>query len=564
MKESKLSPNQPQLLNRQQRRKLGVKVAVGYVRVSTDRQKNFGISLVTQETEIKEKAESLGYVFGQTYVDGGISGADIDHRLGMLQLLEDAAKGLFDAVIIYSVSRASRDLEDFLLIVSTLESYNIELISITEQLNEEGSSGNLTRNLFAIVAQFERERGSELTAEGMNTLAKEGRFTGGKMLGYKSGIDEQGRKTLLIVPEEAEIVKYIFSTFASGKGYLAIANDLNKRGVKTVKGNSFSADSIKTILKNQKYGGVIQYGKYRQWKKKRRRGLSNDVIVTDSIHEAIIEKELFEKVQERLETESIQPTWNHRGENLLTGILKCPRCSGPTAASNVTNTLKDGTKKKIRYYSCANFRRKGKAGSGCSANSIRADFIEKFVADRLVEIITVPGFLDVLVREINARIREEIKPLEQELAVLETTIQDISEKLESWKQFEAIANEFSEDINQRKEELTEQLIFSKQREREILSVLDHQDQLVEVTDVEKILKALKEMLEHAEKAVIKQVYRSFIEKVEFDPLNKEDVGITMRFDENVIQQLNQIYQEAVSNPMDTALFVLNRPFTLIV
>ncbi|MFM2490144.1 hypothetical protein ABW365_21500 [Enterococcus avium] len=87
------------------------------------------------------------------------------------------------------------------------------------------------------------------------------------------------------------------------------------------------------------------------------------------------------------------------------------------------------------------------------------------MADRLVEIITVPGFLDVLVREINARIREEIKPLEQELAVLETTIQDISEKLESWKQFEAIANEFSEDINQRKEELTEQLIFSKQRER---------------------------------------------------------------------------------------------------
>lgn len=195
---------------------------------------------------------------------------------------------------------------------------------------------------------------------------------------------------------------------------------------------------------------------------------------------------------------------------------------------------------------------------------MRADYIEKFVADRLVEIITVPGFLDVLVREINARIREEIKPLEQELAVLETTIQDISEKLESWKQFEAIANEFSEDINQRKEELTEQLIFSKQREREILSVLEHQDQLVEVTDIEKILKALNEMLKHAEKAVIQQVYRSFIEKVEFDPLNKEDIRITMRFDENVIQQLNQIYQEAVSDHMDTAFFVLKRPFTLIV
>ena len=72
------------------------------------------------------------------------------------------------------------------------------------------------------------------------------------------------------------------------------------------------------------------------------------------------------------------------------------------------------------------------------------------------------------------------------------------------------------------------------------------------------------MLKHAEKAVIQQVYRSFIEKVEFDPLNKEDIRITMRFDENVIQQLNQIYQEAVSDHMDTAFFVLKRPFTLIV
>ncbi|MBO0457746.1 recombinase family protein [Enterococcus hulanensis] len=564
MKGSKLSPNHPQLLNRQQRRALGVKVAVGYCRVSTDRQQKFGISLVTQETEIKERAESLGYCFGQTYVDGGISGADIDHRLGMLQLLEDAEKGLFDAVIIYSVSRASRDLEDFLLIVSTLESYNIELISITEQLNEEGSSGNLTRNLFAIVAQFERERGSELTAEGMNTLARNGHFTGGKLLGYRSGIDHQGRKTLIIVPEEAEIVKYIFSAFASGKGYLAIANNLNQRGLKTVKGNSFSAGSVKTILQNHKYGGIIQYGKYRQWKKKRRRGFSNDVIVAEAIHEAIIDKELFEKVNERLETESIQPKWNHRGENLLTGVLRCPKCAGPMAASNVTNTLKDGTRRKIRYYSCATFRSKGKAGSGCNANSIRADFIEKFVADRLTEIVTVPSFLEVLVREINTRIREEIKPLEQELAVLETTIQEMNEKLESWKQFEMIATEFSTDIQQRKEELTEQLIFSKQRVREILSVLDHQDQLVEVADVEKILTALDKMLKRAEKAVVKQVYRSFIDRVEFDLLNKEDIKITMRFDETVIKQLNQLYQEAVSHHADTALFVLKRPFTLIV
>ena len=86
------------------------------------------------------------------------------------------------------------------------------------------------------------------------------------------------------------------------------------------------------------------------------------------------------------------------------------------AASNVTNTLKDGTKKKLRYYSCANFRNKG--ASVCSANSIRADHAEQFVADRLRELVTMPEFLSSLVKEINQKILEEIRPLEQELAVL--------------------------------------------------------------------------------------------------------------------------------------------------
>ena len=93
--------------------------------MSTPGQAEDGLSLATQGDKIIQRAEELGLYYLMTYTDSGISGGDIDHRAGILQLLEDAEKGLFDCVIIYSISRISRDLTDFLSIASTLEKYDI-------------------------------------------------------------------------------------------------------------------------------------------------------------------------------------------------------------------------------------------------------------------------------------------------------------------------------------------------------------------------------------------------------------------------------------------------------
>ncbi|MBC2278739.1 hypothetical protein HCB42_07370 [Listeria welshimeri] len=153
--------------------------------------------------------------------------------------------------------------------------------------------------------------------------------------------------------------------------------------------------------------------------------------------------------------------------------------------------------------------------------------------------------------------------MEQELVVLMGDMGEINEKLETWKQFELITKDFPEDITLRRDELKEQLMFAKQRELEILSVLEHQNQKVTVEDTEQLLQALNQFLQKAEKAAIKQFYRTFIQKVVFDPFNKEDIKITMTFDEAVIHQLNQPYQKTVSQQADTVFFVLKRPFTLV-
>lgn len=154
------------------------------------------------------------------------------------------------------------------------------------------------------------------------------RFAGGRMLGYVSSKDEQGKKILVVEKSEAEIVKYIFQEYSKGKGYRAIANDLNKRGLLTVKSNTFSTVAVKDILKNKTYGGYLEYAKYVNWEEKRRKGKNPQPIVVEGEHEPIIEKELFDKVQTRLKVAKKQPQWNERGENLLTGLLRCPECGG--------------------------------------------------------------------------------------------------------------------------------------------------------------------------------------------------------------------------------------------
>ncbi|WP_369674393.1 zinc ribbon domain-containing protein, partial [Enterococcus faecium] len=102
-------------------------------------------------------------------------------------------------------------------------------------------------------------------------------------------------------------------------------------------------------------------------------------------------------------------------------------CGGPMAASNVTNTLKGVIKKRIRYYSCANFRNKG--ASVCHANSVRADFAEAYVAERLKEIVQVPEILVQLIECSNAEMVEQVKPMEQELAVIIVQQDELEQKL---------------------------------------------------------------------------------------------------------------------------------------
>ena len=326
------------------------KRAALYLRVSTTEQATEGYSIQAQEENGREQAFRLRHEVVGVYSDEGESGKSTKNRLAYQQMMADAREKKFDVVIIWKLTRLGRNMLDVLQTVEELLSLGIGLYSISEKFDITTSSGKLMLQLLGSFGEFERNQISENVSMTMQSLVRDHkRYAGGRRLGYVSGVDEQGQKQLVIEPEEAKIVQFIYAKYLGGEGYKAIANFLNRQGYQTLKGNAFSTTAVKDILHNKIYGGYIEYARYLNWDTKRRRGKNPTPILVKGTHEPIISEDIYQAVQERLVAESKQPLWTQSGENVLTGLLRCPECGAPMAASNVTNTLKGGIKKRIRY-----------------------------------------------------------------------------------------------------------------------------------------------------------------------------------------------------------------------
>ncbi|MBC2053444.1 hypothetical protein HCJ34_06640 [Listeria welshimeri] len=299
-----------------------------------------------------------------------------------------------------------------------------------------------------------------------------------------------------------------------------------------------------------------------KWDTKRCKGKNPHPILVKGGHQSIINEETYQAVQEGISLETRKPQWNQSGENLLTGLLRCPKCGAPMAASNVTNTLKGSIKKRIRYYSCSNFRNKG--ASVCHANSIHADKGEAFVAARLKEIIQNPTVLKQLATDLNRELIDQVKLLEQELAVIFVEKEETNGKLT--RLYEAVEDspELLDSVKECLEELSNIRKNHQFRENEILAVLKHKREKLEIKDVHLIVNGLGRLLDNREKNEIKQIYRIFIDRITFDKLDKDDIKIYMKFYQIVMNQLNEYYKGVVYKLMNTAFFVLKTKFALII
>lgn len=236
-----------------------MKRACVYTRVSTDAQGEDGkVSLPEQERMAKACIESKGWQYVRTYEDNGYSGRTTD-RPALQQMLTDIENGEVDAIVIYKLDRLSRKQRDTLSIIEEFLLKNeVDLVSLNETLDTSSPWGRAMIGVLSSFNQLESENIALRTAMGRYATAREGGYAGGKPpLGYRAV-----NGNLVIVPEEAEIVRLIFSLRAEGLTLIGIANELNERGYRSKKGNPFKHSAVQTVLNNEDtYRGNYKYGK---------------------------------------------------------------------------------------------------------------------------------------------------------------------------------------------------------------------------------------------------------------------------------------------------------------
>lgn len=509
------------------------KLVGGYIRVSTERQVE-GYSIEGQITQIEQYCQFNGYELVDIYADRGISGKSMN-RPELQHMLNDAKNGKLDCVMVYKTNRLARNTSDLLTIVEELHRQNVEFFSLSERMEVKNSTGKLMLQILASFSEFERNTILENIYTGQYQRALEGYYQGNLPLGYNNIPDN--KKELMINQHEANIVKYIFESYAKGHGYRKIANALNHKGYVTKKGNPFSTSAIAYILSNPFYIGKIQFAKYKDWNEKRRKGLNNNPVVADGKHSPIISQELWDKVHSRMKQVSQKPQVHGKGTNLLTGIVHCPQCGAPMAASNTTNTLKDGTKKRIRYYSCSNFRNKG--SKVCSANSVRADVIEKYVMDQILEIVKSDKVLKQVVERVNQDSQIDMAALNHDIAYKQQQFDEINTKLKNLIQtiednpdltsaLKPTIHQYETQLN----DITNQINQLKQQQNQEKPSYD-------TKQIAALLQRIFQNIESMDKSQLKALYLTVIDRIDIrkDENHKKQFFVTLKLNNEIIKQL---------------------------
>ncbi len=217
------------------------KKAIGYVRVSTGKQVEEGISLDAQIAKIQAWASLNDYELVKIYSDEGITGTSLNKRDGMLQALGRVKKGM--AFICYSLSRISRDTIDTIQISRTIERAGADLVSLSEKIDTTGASGKMIFNMLAVLNQFERDQTAERTKLAMQFKKAKNQAYSPTPYGYDR-VDD----ALIINVEEALIVTRIRDMANQDLGPSAIARILNEEGIPTKTGKRWRANTIFYLL----------------------------------------------------------------------------------------------------------------------------------------------------------------------------------------------------------------------------------------------------------------------------------------------------------------------------
>lgn len=226
-----------------------------YKRVSTVEQVREGYSMDAQDRTLTEHCRIKNYEIYKVYEDEGISAKDIIHRPGMQEMLGDAKERHFKKIVVYKLTRFSRNMANLMAVCEELDNIGIALESYSEAFDSTTPSGRMVRSILGTVAQFEREVIAENVAFGLAERAKQGKPTCPCVLGY-----DRIEKDIFIINEtEAEYVRFAGEYYLFCKSLSETAAEACRRGYKGKKGRQPTPQAVFVIISNPFYVGYNRF-----------------------------------------------------------------------------------------------------------------------------------------------------------------------------------------------------------------------------------------------------------------------------------------------------------------
>lgn len=472
--------------------------AAGYARYSTSNQTENSIAY--QMHEISGYCAKHNIDLTHTFIDEGKSGTNIN-RDGFQEMLKAARNKEFENIIIYDVSRGSRDIADWFYFRKQMTELGINVISCHQKLGDPlNPTDFLTEFITVGLGQHQVLETRQKSLDGMSAAARNGLFLGGTPpYGYEI-VDQEYR----IVPTEAEIVRKAFQMYFEGYPYSYIMKQLNIKSIVGRKGSHMTKNSLYYMFKNPRYAGIYVWNEYTYQVMRKYVGRKENprkVEINDAIP-AIVDFEVWKGVQQRLEqNKRTSYKSSEKRTFLLSGLIKCGLCG-----SNYVSHASISKGREYKYYVCANRYGRKYDPEGCKSKHIRCDELDKFVINAVKDCLLKNTDFIELAREIAAKYTDKAAMKKMsELVDEKKELKSVSEKINNG--IKTILDGFDS------EELREQLKKLKERKTYLENIINKANDISQIIDIQALAEILKKdiiNINHKDEEVIKACIKNHV------------------------------------------------------
>ena len=484
---------------RADRSTLGLRIGI-YGRYSDSNQDD-GFSIEYQLSECTDYLNKHGMELHKTYIDQAVTGTKVAGRDAFHELVHDVKNGLIDVIIVYKFSRIFRNAYESHKYRKLFKKHGVKLISVTQQVDDETSSGQLMIGVMANIDEYQSAVISDHVKSAMREMVSEGFFAGGTVpYGYKLETVQHGKKTRKkYVPDEfeKEVVKKLFELYADNYSLKYLQDYTKSIGAASRSGKSFGITTIARMLRNDFYIGVLRYN-----------AQGHEPIVVYDIIPPIIDKVLWDRVQQRHKSQRhVRP---HKKKDLysLTGKITCGKC-GAHFFGIRSGSIQRGKKYDYKYYCCAT----SKTYSECDCKRVRKNFLESVVLEEIKRYILNEKAIYQIANEIIVKIGEnpdgqknKLKELKKEL----TTVKSQISELLDLKSLNLVDNsyivEHMKPLQERAKEIDIQIYAIEQQTKMTIShalIVDYLHKMLSISDT-------------TDDEVLQTIFNNFVEKIIID------------------------------------------------